>query len=136
MWFLVRVAFWLSIVILLLPTVPTSQTAPEPQINVTRGLSAAMAAVADVRQFCARQPDACAVASQAIVAFGEKTQAGANIIYDLMNEVNAGGATVRAQNTARSAQKPSQDTLTLLDRVEPWVGPQPVNRSRVVASDP
>ncbi len=57
MWFMARVAFWLSIVILLLPAPPSPQ-AVEPQFNATQALSAAIAAVSDMRQFCARQPDA------------------------------------------------------------------------------
>jgi Family of unknown function (DUF5330) len=130
MWFLVRVAFWLSIVILLLPAAPAPQTAAEPKFNATQALAAAMAAISDMREFCARQPDACTVGSQAIVAFGQKTQAGANIIYELMSkQANGERQKVGGEKTHRSTQKSSQDTLTVLDRAEPWAGPQPVARS-------
>ena len=124
MWFMARVAFWLSIVILLLPA-PPAPHAVEQQFNATQALSAAMAAVSDMRQFCARQPDACAVGSKAIVAFGEKTQASANVIYDVMNrQANGGGAALGARTP-----RPPQDTLTVLDLAEPWLGPQPISRS-------
>ena len=129
MWFMARVAFWLSIVILLLPAPPSPQ-AVEPQFNATQALSAAIAAVSDMRQFCARQPDACAVGSKAIVAFGKKTQASANVIYDVMNrQVNGDGAALGALNPEKRTQRPPQDTLTVLDLAEPWLGPHPISRS-------
>ena len=49
-------------------------------------VSASGAVVADVRQFCVRQPDACAVGSQALVEFGHKAQAGAKMLYEFLNE--------------------------------------------------
>ena len=64
MFFLIRTAFWLSIVIMLLPT-PQSMKAPESNVGATQAISAASATVSDVRQFCARQPDACEVGSAA-----------------------------------------------------------------------
>jgi hypothetical protein len=129
MWFLVRLAFWIGIVLLMLPSAPSQETA-EPQFDATRALAAAIAAVSDMRQFCARQPDACVVGSEAIVAFGQKTQASANVIYDaITKQANVGGAPLGSSNPKERRQKPSQDTLTLLDRVEPWVDPRPARRS-------
>jgi hypothetical protein len=138
MWFLVRVVFWLTIVILLLPTAPSPSTAQGPQFTVTQALSASSAAVLDMGQFCARQPDACVVGSQAIVAFGQKTEATANMIYDLIinKQGKGGGATIRAENTEKSTQKASQDTLTRFDLAEPWASPQPVSSSRIVSRVP
>ena len=71
MMFLLRVAFWLTIVIILLPS-GSQQVKPGPNIDTAEAVSAASAAVTDMRQFCARQPDACSVGSQAAVAFGYK----------------------------------------------------------------
>jgi hypothetical protein len=136
MWFLVRLAFWIGIVLLMLPSAPSQETA-EPQFDATRGLAAAIAAVSDMRQFCARQPDACVVGSEAIVAFGQKTQASANLIYDLVNrQANGDGAPLGPRNPEERAHKRSQDTLTLLDRAEPWVNPKPTRRSSGVSKIP
>jgi hypothetical protein len=135
MWFMLRMAFWLGIVILLLPT-PPSQTG-KPQFDATRALAAAMAAVSDMRQFCARQPNACADGSEAIVAFGQKTQSSANVIYDLVNrQANGEGAPLGPRKSRGAAHKRSQDTLTLLDRAEPWVNPKPARRSSGVSKIP
>ena len=55
MFFLIRTAFWLSIVILLLPA-PESMKTPEPGIGAAQAVTAASATVSDMSQFCSRQP--------------------------------------------------------------------------------
>jgi len=56
MWFLLRAAFWLSIVIVLLPT-PDSSKLPESNVGTAQAVSAASVTMSDMRQFCARQPE-------------------------------------------------------------------------------
>src|SRR5919198_1144355 len=77
--FLLKAAFWLTIVLILLPTGGSkdAQNSPEQQISASEAVSAASAAVSDMKGFCARQPDACSVGSQVAVALGHKAQAGA-----------------------------------------------------------
>jgi hypothetical protein len=60
MWLLVRMAFWLSLVIALLPATSSQQETSAPQVGATDALSAASATTSDIRQFCVRQPGACA----------------------------------------------------------------------------
>ena len=88
MFFLIRAAFWLSIVIILLPT-GSQQPKSVPALKPAEAVSAASAAVSDMRQFCARQPEACTVGSQAAVAFGYKAQAGAKMLYDFLTDALA-----------------------------------------------
>jgi len=85
-----------------------------------------MDALTDVRQFCTRQPDACVVDSEAIVAFGQKTQASAKVIYETIT-TQRNEASMGAGNSNR-AKKASQDTLSIIDRAEPWVGPKMTRR--------
>src|ERR1043166_8656687 len=75
MFFLLRTAFWLSIVIMLLPT-PDSMKTPDG-VGAAKAVSAASATLSDIGQFCTRQPDACEVGSQALTQFGHKAQASA-----------------------------------------------------------
>jgi hypothetical protein len=130
MWFLVRVAFWLSLVVLLLPTAH-SPARQAPQIGTADALSAAGAAVADMRQFCARQPDACVVGSQAAVAFGQKAQASAKAVYDFLSEKLGPDEIGRVATgkpvapVAAEGEKSSHNTLTPADRIPAWRGPQP-----------
>jgi Family of unknown function (DUF5330) len=62
MWLLVRMAFWLSLVFALLPVASSQQETSASQVGAIDALSAASAAVSDIRQFCVRQPGACAAA--------------------------------------------------------------------------
>ncbi len=63
MFFLLRVAFWLSIVVVLLPSGP--KTDPNAaSVGTFEAIGAAQAAIKDARGFCEREPEACAVGSQ------------------------------------------------------------------------
>ena len=65
MFFLIRMAFWSSVVLVLLPTGGSKPTeAPRSQVGALEAVSAASATVSDMSHFCARQPEACAVGSQ------------------------------------------------------------------------
>lgn len=126
MMFLLRVAFWLSIVIMLLPS--GSQPKAGPQIDTAGAVSAASAAVADMRQFCDRQPEACSVGSQAALAFGYKAQAGAKMLYEFLSESLAPtetGSVTPASARRTDATGRSQDTLLPADLAAPWRGPMP-----------
>jgi hypothetical protein len=127
MMFLIRVAFWLSIVVLLLPTGKSPETAQGPQIGTTDILSAAGAAFADMRQFCTRQPDACTTGAQMATAFGHKAQASARLVYNFLTEKlgDDGGAPAQAAATADVGTDASQNTLTADDRAPAWRGPTP-----------
>src|SRR5262249_2081662 len=57
MWFLLRMTFWLAVVLVLLPT-GGSQTAPKSQVSAGEAFSAARGAVADFEHFCERQQEA------------------------------------------------------------------------------
>ena len=127
MWLLVRMAFWLSLVIALLPVTSSPQETSASQVGAIDALSAASAAVSDIRQFCVRQPGACAAGSQAIVQFGHKAETGAKWLYQFLNERKA---TDQLPGTMKGADKastgrPSSSTLTPTDLAAPWHGPQP-----------
>ena len=85
MFFLLRMAFWLSIVLILLPT-GTSQQVPANSVGATDAISAASATVGDLRQFCTRQPDACTVGSHVATELGYKAQAGAKMLYEFLSD--------------------------------------------------
>jgi hypothetical protein len=123
--FLLKLAFWLTIVILLLPSDRAQQDASTPQIGTSEAVSAGGAVVADMRQFCARQPDACAVGSQALVEFGHKAQAGAKMLYDFLGEKASHEPARGNLEQVAGARRPSQNTLTPADLALPWRGPQP-----------
>lgn len=134
MFFLMRIAFWLCIVLALLPAVGSKQgtetSAQNTEVTAVETISAAVATMSDMRHFCERQPDACAVGSQAAVAFGQRAQAGAKMVYEFINErmatqgIDSPTTRPATEKSARSA-KPSQNTLTSKDLAVPWRGPSP-----------
>src|ERR1700682_4527436 len=56
MFFLLRMAFWLGLVLVLLPREKTPESEKLPQVGASEAVSAATAAVSDMTQFCKRQP--------------------------------------------------------------------------------
>ena len=127
MFFLIRAAFWLSLVIILLPT-GSQQPKSVPTLETAEAISAASAAVSDLRRFCARQPEACTVGSQAAVTFGYKAQAGAKMLYDFLTDALAPaetGSVAQGSARKRDASANSQDTLLPTDLAPAWRIPLP-----------
>ena len=98
MLFLVRAAFWLMIIVLLLPT-------DAQQRSEVYGT--AQAAVNDVSSFCDRNPDTCARGKDAFAVFVQKAQFGARMLMDLIQNKTSGGATEPAQ--LQDAQSPDAE---------------------------
>ena len=86
MFFLLRMAFWLGVVCVLLSSGGKS-TSPEAQIDASQAVTLASAAVTDVRGFCERQPDACEAGGKVAVAIGHKAEAGARTLYDFISKL-------------------------------------------------
>jgi hypothetical protein len=120
--FLLRLAFWLGVVLVVLPSAG-SGPAPKMPVSGNEAMSAAKAAVTDMRQFCDRQADACVIGSQAALALGQRAQAGAKMLYEFLNEQlgpNETGSVAAAQPAPAS-----QNTLTAQDLTPAWRGPGP-----------
>jgi hypothetical protein len=132
MFFLLRAAFWLTIVLILLPTGQSQPEGRAPQVGAVDAVSAATAAVADMSQFCDRQPGACVVGAHAAVALGQRAQAGAKMLYEFLSKrmepaetgsvPAAAGAKLLREN---AAYKASQQTLTPADLQPAWRPPLP-----------
>jgi hypothetical protein len=86
MFFLLRMAFWLGLVLVLLPREKTPESEKLPQIGASEAVSAATAAVSDVSQFCKRQPTACQVGGQAATTIGQRATEGARKLYQIITD--------------------------------------------------
>jgi len=132
MFFLLRMAFWLTVVCVLLPG--GNNAPPDAQIDATQAASLATAAVSDVRGFCGRQPDACEVGGKVAVAIGHKAEAGARTLIEFIStKVNEKSADKAAPKFAsgQSAQNAVQSftpngTLTQGDMAPVWHAPVPL----------
>ncbi len=129
MFFLLRMAFWLSLVLILLPTGSTRHENANDAVGPSQAVSAAAATVGDLRQFCTRQPDACTVGAQMATELGYKAQAGAKMLYEFLTEAlaahDAGSATGTTGAAAGPSNASSQNTLTPADLAPVWRGPAP-----------
>ncbi|HYJ58902.1 MAG TPA: DUF5330 domain-containing protein [Methyloceanibacter sp.] len=121
MLFLIRAAFWLMIIVLLLPT-------DAQQRSDVYGT--AQAAVHDVATFCDRNPETCARGKDAFSVLVQKAQFGARMLMDLvMDPAKTEGGEPPSSETpalfepARFDMSASQDTLNPEDREEAWMGP-------------
>ena len=81
MFFLLRMAFWLGLVLVLLPREKTPESEKLPQIDASQAVQAMSAAVSDMGLFCKRQPQACEVGGQAATVIGVRAQEGARKLY-------------------------------------------------------
>src|SRR4051812_20506063 len=90
MFFLLRMAFWLGLVLVLLPREKTPESEKLPQIGASEAVSAASAAVSDISQFCKRQPAACEVGGQAATVIGQRAQDGARKLYQIITDKKSG----------------------------------------------
>ena len=86
MFFLLRMAFWLGLVLVLLHRDKTPESDKGPQIGTSEAVSAASAAMSDMSQFCKRQPAACEVGGNAASVIGERAKEGAKKIYQIITE--------------------------------------------------
>ena len=89
MFFLLRMAFWLGLVLVLLPRDKTPESDKRPQVSVGDAVQAATAAVSDMSQFCKRQPQACEVGGQAAAVIGVRAEEGARKIYRSITDKKA-----------------------------------------------
>jgi len=105
--FILRAAFWLALVILLLPANPETGE-PAPRVGAIEALGAAQSAIGDLSSFCDRNPDVCATGSTAVQVFTQKVRYGADLILDYFDD---------------RAGSDRADTLSQDDRRPSWRGP-------------
>jgi hypothetical protein len=124
MFFLLRMAFWLGLVLVLLPREKTPESDKLPQVGASEAVSAASAAVSDMSQFCKRQPAACEVGGQAATVIGQRAQEGARKLYRIITDKKSSdhtGSIGGVENADASlADAARRDTLTPDDLVEEW----------------
>lgn len=133
MLFLLRMAFWLGVVLILLPTGGAKRGPAPTEVNASDAISAASATVHDLKGFCGREPDACAVGSQLATTIGYRAQAGAKMLYELLTEALASHDTAspvaseaKPEPTTHPLQRASsENTLTPADLAPAWRGPPP-----------
>lgn len=124
MFFLLRMAFWLGVVCVFLPTFGSKSDAPAAQIDPVEAATLASAAVSDARGFCDRQPQACVAGGKVAVAIGHKAEAGARTLFEFISAKLTEPAAPVEKTTLKPA--PGQGTLTASDMAPSWHAPVPL----------
>lgn len=107
MFFLLRTAFWIGLVLLLLPIDTGSDESNVGGVSPVQAFFAAQSTISDLSGFCERNPETCETGGQAIARIGAKAKVSAQMIYEYLEE----------DETAASG-----GTLTAADRTPAWTG--------------
>ncbi|NHT78617.1 DUF5330 domain-containing protein [Rhizobiaceae bacterium CRRU44] len=89
MWFLIKAAFWFSLVLVLLPIFGTEEAA-QPQaaagakMDIGQTVSAASEAIGYISAICLEKPDVCTKGAETFNALGHRAKDGARIAYQLL----------------------------------------------------
>ncbi len=83
MGFLIKSAFWLSLVLLI---IPFGGKDGESTVGAVEAFFAARAVVDDMSGLCERRPEACEVGRSALHTIGVRAREGARIAYGMLDE--------------------------------------------------
>lgn len=103
MWFLIKGAFWFSLVLVLLPLFDTdaTQTLEQgPAVELGDTVSAASEAIGYLSAMCLQKPDVCEKGTEAFVALGHRAREGARVAYKLLDSQFAEPAELAAGTAA------------------------------------
>lgn len=109
MFFLLRSAFWLSLVVLLIPSDPAETSAKTDQraISTFEAIGAAHSTLRDLEGFCERNPATCDTGRVALDGFGAKARTGARWVYQQLD-----GRDEAVTGSTPTAVQPLQATPT------------------------
>lgn len=131
MFFLLRMAFWLGLVLVLLPSGGAQHGPSTEAVGAADAISAASATVHDLTGFCSREPNACTVGSELASSMGYRARAGAKMLYQMLTEAFAprdsgslAGDSGRSARGEASLRQASENTLTPADLNPAWRGPR------------
>ncbi|MGX1096836.1 DUF5330 domain-containing protein [Amorphus sp. MBR-141] len=126
--FLIRAAFWFTIVLLVLPfaqsrpeprdtasAAPLAQENPQPEVSSKEAVTALQGAVTDVSGFCDRQADACDAGRSVLSALGTRLRDGAATLAYILDEALAGD-----EDGTAAVPPAATGTLTPDDRAPEW----------------
>ena len=78
--FLLRAAFWLSVVVIMLPADKQGDASDTANVSAYQAITAAHDAFSDLSQFCGRNPDTCVTGGAALHVFGDKLRMGVKML--------------------------------------------------------
>lgn len=86
MGFLIKTAFWLSLVLLVIPFGGKGDDGAQASVGPIETFIAAQSVIGDVAGLCERQPETCEFGREALQTIGTRARQGARIAYGLLDE--------------------------------------------------
>lgn len=108
MGFLIRFAFWFSLVLLALPFDVGPDGSGRESVNPIQALLAARDAVGDIAGMCDRQPDVCETGASAIHTVTERARIAARLAATMIEDAPAASAP-SPQEPVTTGSIPSKD---------------------------
>lgn len=119
MFFLLRAAFWFSLVLLALPFSIGSEDKTGESVNPIQALLAARDAVGDIAGMCERKPEVCETGKAAMHTITVRAKETARIAADMLDEQPADQAARPAETV------PATDQTTITGSVVPTPSARP-----------
>ncbi|MDB5526317.1 MAG: hypothetical protein JWM58_4080 [Rhizobium sp.] len=131
MWFLIRTAFWFSMVLVMLPIFDdeaTTRLKDEKGVELTDALGAAAGAISYVGSLCSEKPDVCVKGAETFTALGSRARKGARVAYGYLDTQFADETQTKAADTVLTGTITSNDAA-LTDTISriPIPLPRPKN---------
>ncbi|MBA5779050.1 DUF5330 domain-containing protein [Stappia sp. F7233] len=126
MFFLLRTAFWIGLVILLLPIDTGDNGDSSASISPVEAFVAAQSTVSDISGFCSRNPATCQTGGQALQAFGAKARESARLVYEYLDSATT-------EPTGQQASS-GQGTLSASDFEAEWIAPESLELPTITGS--
>ena len=113
--FFIKLAFWIGVAVLLLPTDAQQQA---------RLYTTAVSAVERATTFCDRNPATCTTAASAWATFLKKAEFGARLVGDLLSSGGRQAPPDASQPLRQNTSAPEpRGTLSSMDMQPAWRGP-------------
>lgn len=111
MFFLMRMAFWFSLVLLALPLGVGSDDAGHESVGPLQALFAAREAVGDIAGICERKPDVCETGKSAMHTITARAKETAKIAAAMLDDKTSDDKAVAGPDTSTTTGSVSEDIV-------------------------
>jgi hypothetical protein len=121
MGFLIRTAFWFSLVLLMLPLNIGTDASGRDAVSPLQALLAAREAVGDIAGICERKPEVCETGKSAMHTISTRARETAKIAAEMLDSEGASGTDATATGTIpvpQPAPKDRQQAQTVLPHAD------------------
>jgi len=114
MWFLIRGAFWFSLVLVMLPIFDqdaTDRLANEPGVELTDALGAAAGVISYAGELCAQKPEVCVKGAETFSTLGSRAREGARVAYTYLDTQFANEEAMKAADAVKTGTVAAKDPI-------------------------